>query len=91
MIAERKVFIEHVVKTVQNQLKNHGDVIVAAEFSPKVYQDILMFLPEIKQKARNLDMEIEEDVVPNALLALKKHEEKKDSKTTEDLNTFVVI
>lgn len=91
MIAERIVFIDHVVKTIQNQLKNHGDVIVAAEFSPKVYQDILMFLPEIKEKARNFDMELEEDVVPYALLALKKHEEKKDLKTTEDQKSVVVI
>lgn len=71
MIKEKQIFIMHVLRSVESQLTNHGGVIAAAEFSPKVYQDILMFLPEIKAQAREIDIDIEEEVIPEALLVIK--------------------
>ncbi|MNT22473.1 hypothetical protein D3C72_1578560 [compost metagenome] len=94
MKAKKRVFVNHVVSTVRNQLRTKGDIIAEVEFSEEKFQEILMYISLIKEKAQRYNIEISEDVIPNSLLVFSKKAAMKGStKTTNQIisNVLAVV
>lgn len=68
MKAKERVFVNHIVTTVRKRLHSKGDIIEQIEYEEKEFQEILLYISLVKLKAQKYNIEIVEDVIPNALL-----------------------